>query len=147
MNILDEGVREALAIEIDTSRSAQRVVRTLQQLEAWRGLPKVMRLDNAPKVTSPYLVDWYKSKDIELCFIQPSKSNQNAIIERFNRSCRMEVLDSWLFTLLDEVREITHQWLRSNNEERSHDARGSLPPAVFREQLLAGRNSTSELST
>ena len=32
-NILDEGVREALAIEIDTSLPAQRVVRVLQQLE------------------------------------------------------------------------------------------------------------------
>ena len=37
LNILDEGVREALAIEIDTSLPAQRVVRVLQQLEAWRG--------------------------------------------------------------------------------------------------------------
>jgi hypothetical protein len=46
LNILDEGVREALAIEIDTSLPAQRVVRTLQQLEAWRGLPKAIRLDN-----------------------------------------------------------------------------------------------------
>ena len=30
LNILDESVREALAIEIDTSLPAQRVVRTLQ---------------------------------------------------------------------------------------------------------------------
>ena len=37
LNILDEGVREALAIEIDTSLPAQRVVRVLQQLETWRG--------------------------------------------------------------------------------------------------------------
>jgi putative transposase len=46
LNILDEGVREALAIEIDTSLPAERVVRTLQQLAAWRGLPKAIRLDN-----------------------------------------------------------------------------------------------------
>ena len=46
LNILDEGVREALAIEIDTSLPAQRVVRALQQLETWRGLPKAIRLDN-----------------------------------------------------------------------------------------------------
>jgi putative transposase len=52
-----------------------------------------------------------------------------------------------LFTSLDEVREITHQWLQSYNEERPHDALGSLPPVVFRERLLAGKNSTSDLST
>lgn len=147
LNILDEGVREALVIEIDTSLPAQRVVRALQQLEAWRGLPKAIRLDNGPELTSQHLADWCESKDIELRFIQPGKPNQNAFIERFNRSYRTEVLDCWLFTSLDEVREITHQWLQSYNEERPHDALGHLPPAVFREQLLAGKNSTSELST
>jgi putative transposase len=58
LNILDEGVREALAIEIDTSLPAQRVVRVLQQLEAWRGLPKAIRLDNGPELTSQHLADW-----------------------------------------------------------------------------------------
>ena len=46
LNVLDEDVREALAIEIDTSLPAARVVRTLQQLATWRGLPKAIRLDN-----------------------------------------------------------------------------------------------------
>ena len=147
LNILDEGVREALAIEIDTSLPAQRVVRVLQQLETWRGLPKAIRLDNGPELTSQYLTDWCKDKGIELRFIQPGKPNQNAFIERFNRSYRTEVLNGWLFTSLEEVREVTHQWLQSYNEERPHDALGSLPPAVFRERLLTGKNSTSELST
>jgi putative transposase len=147
LNILDESVREALAIEIDTSLPAPRVVRALQQLEAWRGLPKAIRLDNGPELTSQYLADWCKDKGIELRFIQPGKPNQNAFIERFNRSYRTEVLNSWLFTSLEEVREITHQWLQSYNEERPHDALGNLPPVAFRERLLAGKNSTSELST
>ena len=98
-------------------------------------------------VTSQYLTDWCKDKGIELRFIQPGKPNQNAFIERFNRSYRTEVLNGWLFTSLEEVREVTHQWLQSYNEERPHDALGSLPPAVFRERLLTGKNSTSELST
>lgn len=136
-----------MAIEIDTSLPALGVVRTLQQLETWRGFPKAIRLDNGPELTSPYLTNWCKDKGIELRFIQPGKPNQNAFIERFNRSYRTEVLDSWLFTSLDEVREVTHQWLQSYNEERPHDALGRLPPAVFRERLLAGKSSTSELST
>ncbi len=57
LNILDESVREALAIEIDISPPAQRVVRVLQQQEAWRGLPKAIRLDNGPELTSQYLAD------------------------------------------------------------------------------------------
>lgn len=57
----------------------------------------------------------------------------------FNRSYRTEVLNNWLFTSLDEVREITHQWLQSYNEERPHDALGSLPPAVFANNCSQGK--------
>lgn len=39
LNVLDEGVREGLAIEVDTSLPAKRVVRVLTQLKEWRGLP------------------------------------------------------------------------------------------------------------
>jgi putative transposase len=46
LNILDEGVREALDIVVDTSITAQRVVRTLEQIKAERGLPSVIRVDN-----------------------------------------------------------------------------------------------------
>jgi putative transposase len=147
LNILDEGVREALAIEIDTSLPAERVVRTLQQLAAWRGLPKAIRLDNGPELTAQRFTTWCAVMGIELRHIQPGKPNQNAFIERFNRSYRTEVLNSWLFGSLDEVREITHQWIISYNEERPHDALGNLPPAVYRERLLAGLNSTLQLST
>ena len=147
LNILDEGVREALAIEIDSSLPAERVVRTLQQLAAWRGLPRAIRLDNGPELTAQRFTTWCAVKGIELRHIQPGKPNQNAFIERFNRSYRTEVLNSWLFGSLDEVREITHRWIRSYNEERPHNALSNLPPTVYRERLLAGLNSTLQLST
>jgi putative transposase len=41
-----------------------------------------------------------------------------------------------VFDSLDKVRDIAGQWLERYNEIRSHDARGSLPPARYREQLL-----------
>lgn len=46
LNVLDEGVRECLAIEVDTSFPAERVVRVRHRLKEWRGLPKQLRLDN-----------------------------------------------------------------------------------------------------
>lgn len=46
LNILDEGVREGLAIEVDTSLPAERVIRVLEQVVAWRGQPQAIRLDN-----------------------------------------------------------------------------------------------------
>ena len=83
---------------------------------------------------------------ITLRYIQPGKPNQNAFIERFNRTYREEVLNSYLFEDLDQVREITYDWLIAYNEQRPHDALGGLPPATFREQQTV-KNSTYELSS
>ena len=51
-------MREALAIEIDTSQPAERVIRALEQLKEWRGLPKAIRCDNGPEYTAQCLVNW-----------------------------------------------------------------------------------------
>ncbi len=49
-NILDEGVREGGTIEIDTSLSAEWIVRVLEQVVAWRGRPQAICLDNGPEL-------------------------------------------------------------------------------------------------
>lgn len=73
---------------------------------------------------------------IELRIIQPGRPDQNAYIERFNRTYREDVLSAYLFDSLDEVREFTAEWLDRYNEIRPLDALGSLPPALYREHLL-----------
>jgi putative transposase len=70
-----------------------------------------------------------------LRYIQPGKPEQNAFIERFNRTYRTEVLNAYVFESLDQVREISAAWLQSYNEERPHDALAGLPPARYRAQL------------
>lgn len=145
LNVLDEGVREVLAIEVDTSLPGERVVRVLDQLKVWRGVPAAIRCDNGPELLSAVFVAWCERHGVEIRYIQPGKPNQNAFIERFNRTFRDEVLSAYLFEDLDQVREVVWQWMIEYNEERPHDALGGVPPAVFRDRVMAGV-STYELS-
>ncbi len=56
LNVIDDCNREALVIEIATSITAKRVVRTLEQLIDWRGKPAAIRVDNGPEFTTARLI-------------------------------------------------------------------------------------------
>jgi putative transposase len=88
-------------------------------------------MDNGSELTANAFVEWCGQRRIELKFIEPGKPDQNAYIERFNRSYRNEVLDAYVFDSIDEVRQITEIWLREYNEERPHDSLGRVPPLTF----------------
>lgn len=145
LNVLDEGVREVLEIEINTSLPGERVVRVLEKLKILRGLPEAIRCDNGPELLSHVFVEWCEENGVDIRYIEPGKPNQNAIIERFNRTYREEVLNAYLFEDLDQVREITREWMESYNRQRPHDALGGLPPAVYRE-MITGEVSLFDVS-
>lgn len=147
LNVIDEADRGALGIDVAVSIPARRVIRFLEQLIEIHGKPNAIRCDNGTELTSQAFTEWCREKAIDILFIQPGKPDQNAFIERFNRSYREEVLNAHLFESIVDVQEITDDWLRRYNEIRPHDALGSLPPARYRERLLAADMSTLELST
>jgi len=133
LNIIDDFNREALLITIDTSISSQRVIRELEKLTGWRGIPDRIRVDNGPEFIANALDEWCsdKKRNIELKFIQKGKPSQNGYIERFNRSYREEVLSAYLFDSLEQVRELTDQWIWDYNNVRPHDSLMNLPPVKF----------------
>lgn len=131
LNVIDEANREALAIEVGTSIPASRVVRVLEQLVEMHGAPVAIRCDNGPEFTSGTFADWCEGMKIEVRYIQPGKPDQNAYMERFNRTYRGDVLDAWLFQSVAEVQELSDQWLDDYNDNRPHDALGGIPPAQF----------------
>lgn len=130
-NVIDDFNREALWIEVDTSLPAGRVIRVLENLAAWRGYPKSIRMDNGPEFISSKLEQWVDENTVQLNFIQPGKPAQNAYIERFNRTYREEVLDLYLFESLAQVRAITDEWIDEYNIDRPHQALGGLTPHEF----------------
>ena len=107
-------------------------------------VPQVLRTDNGPEFLGETFVEWAKHQGMAIQYIQPCKPNQNAYIERFNRTFREEVLDQHLFLRLEDVREAAWWWMLEYNEEQPHDSLGELTPVEFRPQQA--RNSTSEVS-
>ena len=142
-NVLDDFNREVLAIEVDTSLPSARLVRVFEQLKAERGLPETLRTDNGPEFLGQCFTQWCSDNGITIDYIEPGKPNQNAYIERFNRSYRTELLDTWLFKDLDEVRAMTWAWMLEYNQERDHDSLGGMTPI---EALKNTEFSTFELS-
>ncbi len=131
LNVLDDFSRECLAVEVDMSLPAARVVRTLDRIAAWRGYPAKLRMASGPELISGIMAEWAESRGVALEHIQLGKPTQNSYIERFNRTYREEVLDFYVFSTLAEVREITEDWIKDYNEQRPHEALGQMTPAEF----------------
>ena len=74
------------------------------------------------------MTDWAEEHAIDLEFSQPGKPMQNSYVERFNRTYRDEILNSYVFKTLSEVRAITEEWMDQYNEGRPHDALDDLTP-------------------
>ena len=128
LNIIDDFNREGLAIEADFSLPAERVIRALNQIIEWRGKPKCIRCDNGPEYISRLLHDWADKHKIRLLFIQPGKPQQNAYIERYNRTVRYDWLNQHLFGSISEVQELSTKWLWFYNNERPNMAIGGITP-------------------
>jgi putative transposase len=129
LNVLDDFNREGLAIEADFSLPAARVIRTLEQVIEWRGKPDAIRMDNGPEYVSHLLQDWAEKRRITLCYTQPGNPQQNAYVERYNRTVRQEWLSQYHFQTIEEVQEQATSWLWTYNNERPNMAIGGIPPA------------------
>lgn len=144
-NVVDDFNREALHIEVDTSINSHRLVRVFEQLRKTQGLPQVLRTDNSPEFLGEVFIQWTKTHGMVIRYIQPGKPNQNAYIERFNRTFREEVLDQHLFARLDDVREAAYWWMLEYNELRPHESLADMTPSEYRGQLTS--SSTFEVCT
>lgn len=138
-NVVDDFNREALAIEVDLSLTAERVVRVLERIAAVRGYPLKLRSDNGPEFIAVALADWAEQHGVTLEFIKPSKpimalSKDSSQLPRSGaRHVRVQTLNG--------VREQTEKWLKEYNQERPHNSLGDITP---REYLLT---QNPEIST
>jgi putative transposase len=129
LNVLDDFNREGLGIEVDFSLPAERVIRSLDRIIEWRGKPMNIRVDNGPEYISGKLLAWAERHQISICHIQPGKPQQNAYVERYNRTVRHEWLDQNIIESIREAQDYATQWLWTYNNDRPNMGIGGITPA------------------
>lgn len=87
-----------------------------------------MRIENGPEYISGVLQAWAEKRGIRLDYIQPGKPQQNAYIERYNRTVRYDWLNQYLFNTLAEVQDFATRWLWTYNHERPNMGLGGITP-------------------
>lgn len=135
LSLQDTFSRECLALEVDMSLPAARVIRVLERVALERGLPERIRIDNGPEFVSQALDQWAYARGIRLEFIQPGKPTQNAFIESFNGRFRDECLNSHWFTTLPQAQREIEIFRVDYNEVRPHRSLGKRTPCEFAAQL------------
>lgn len=127
-NVIDDFNREGLGIEVDFSLPSERVIRSLEQIIEWRGSPNKIRCDNGPEYISQAMETWAQRRGIALDFTQPGNPQQNAYVERYNRTVRYDWLAHYLFDSVEEVQDHATRWLWTYNHERPNMALGGITP-------------------
>lgn len=125
-NVIDDFNREVLGIDVDFSLPSERVIRSLDRIIEWRGKLSAIRCNNGPEFISAVTLTWAARHGIRIDFIQPGQPQQNAYVERYNRTVRYDWLAHHLYENLDEIQEFATNWLWTYNHERPNMALGGI---------------------
>lgn len=131
LNIIDQFNRKCISIEIERSFPSRKVIEAVKRAIHEHGKPKGIRTDNGPEFTSHVFQQWLEDNDIEWIKIQKGKPQQNAIIERFNKTFREDILDANKFFSFDHIRGITSDWINNYNDDRPHEALNYKTPNEY----------------
>jgi putative transposase len=136
LTIVDDATTEAVAIVPAHALGGLPVTRVLDRLALDRGLPHVLRTDNALEFCGRAMVTWAHARGVSLRLIAPGKPNQNAYIESFNGRLRDECLNEHWFTSLAHAQVVIEAWRREYNDERPKKGLGGLTPAAYAKRLM-----------
>lgn len=130
-NVIDEFNRECLGIKIDFSLPARRITAILDRIIERYGKPASIRTDNGPEFTSKWFQLWLSKNKIQWNPIQKAKPQQNAFIERFNRTYREEVLDANVFQSTEYAQQLTDQFILDYNHGWLHESLNFQTPVAY----------------
>lgn len=133
LTVIDEFTREGLAIDVDLTTSAERVIGVLSQLVAKHGAPDYLRSDNGSEFVALAVQAWLVHHQITTLYIDPGCPWQNGKDERFNGTVRDECLNMQLFASVREAQVQLEAFRRHYNEQRPHSRLGYQKPLEFKQ--------------
>jgi putative transposase len=136
LTVMDEFTREGLAIDVDTTSSAERVISVLAGLVGPHGEPDYLRSDNGAEFTAMAVQMWLSKQQIQTLYIDPGCPWQNGKDERFNGTLRDECLNSELFASVREARVRLEAFRRHYNEQRPHSRLAYRTPVEFKQAWI-----------
>jgi len=131
LNVIDDYNREALIVKPQLIFPSELVINALNDLVFYRGKPTQIRVDNGSEFLSNAFVNWCKENAVRIIYIQPGKPVQNALIERFNRLYREDVLDAYIFEDIHQVKDISKQWQEDYNNNHPHGSLKGKSPIQY----------------
>lgn len=131
LNCIDHCNRHCNGIEIRFSFPARCVIDFLERKIERYGKPKRIRTDNGPEFTSNRFQKWLHDNDIDWSKIEKGKPQQNAIIERLNKTIREDLLDAFLFHEIEDAQQKADDWMVDYNEIRPHEALNYATPFAY----------------
>ena len=143
LTIVDDATTEAVATVPTRALGGLAITRVLDQLAVERGLPAVLRTDNALEFCGRAMLTWAHEHGVTLRLIEPGKPNQNAYIESFNGRLRDECLNEHWFTSVSHAQVVIEAWRREYNEERPKKGLGGLTPMQYARQLADKRSTVT----
>jgi putative transposase len=102
----------------------------LDRIIEWRGTPGTIRVDYGLEYISEKLRIWAKKQGITIQHIQPGQPQQNAYVERHNRTVLHEWLDQYIIESIEDAQDQATQWLWTYNNDRPNMGKGGMTPAM-----------------
>jgi len=149
LTVVDTWSRLCPAMRVCRSATAMEVIDALEQAKQPYGLPTSIRVDQGSQFTSKELDLWAYANGVTLDFSRPGKPTDNAYVESFNATVRLECLGKHWFLDLDDAREKIEEWRTEYNEVRPHSAIGDRTPMslIHRPQQHAAAANRPEILT
>lgn len=131
LNIIDHYNLECKGIRINYSMPTVRLIEILEEVIETNGKPLRIRTDNGPEFTSKRFQLWLKKNNIIWSEIQKGKPQQNAFIERFNRTLREELFDANLLFNIEHANKLAAEVMYDYNNLRPHESLKDETPKSY----------------